>query len=83
MIFLIMMIDSFMEGEKGVESKLSELQRYKQIYSWTSWLYWKRDGTLVATFLPGTMKESKRMVERMVADEEQGLGKGYLLQYNL
>ena len=33
--------------------------------------------------LPGTMEESKRMVERMVADEEQGLGKGYLLQYNL
>ncbi len=33
--------------------------------------------------LPGTIEESRRMVQRMVADEEQGLGKGYLMQYDL
>lgn len=34
--------------------------------------------------LPGTLEESRRMVQRMVADEEQaGLGKGYLGQYGL
>jgi acyl-coenzyme A thioesterase 9 len=34
--------------------------------------------------LPGTLEEARRMVQRMVADEEQaGLGKGYLNQYNL
>jgi len=34
--------------------------------------------------LPGTLEEARRMVQRMVADEEQaGLGKGYLHQYDL
>ena len=34
--------------------------------------------------LPGTLEEARRMVQRMVADEEQaGLGKGYLGQYGL
>lgn len=34
--------------------------------------------------LPGSLEEARRMVQRMVADEEQaGLGKGYLSQYNL
>jgi acyl-coenzyme A thioesterase 9 len=34
--------------------------------------------------LPGTLEEARRMVQRMVADEEQaGLGKGYLRQYDL
>ena len=33
--------------------------------------------------LPGTLEEARSMVTRMVADEEQGLGKGYLYQYSL
>jgi len=34
--------------------------------------------------LPGTLEEARRMVQRMAADEEQaGLGKGYLRQYDL
>jgi len=34
--------------------------------------------------LPGTLEEARRVVQRMAADEEQsGLGKGYLRQYDL
>ena len=33
--------------------------------------------------MPGTLEEARRVVQRMAADEEQGLGKGYLRQYEL